>query len=90
MLKSIEETKKLFTIEGMKNGQVDLKISKYLLSLSEDKQVEVLTKQMESLKEDFTKCEPSASPDSNSQKENIDKMQLQVLLQVIDGMLSQI
>jgi hypothetical protein len=90
MLKSIEETKKLFTIEGMKNGQVDLKISKYLLSLSEDKQVEVLTKQMERLKEDFAEYEPSASPDSDSQKENIDKMQLQVLLQVIDGMLSQI
>jgi hypothetical protein len=90
MLKSIEETKKLFTIEGMKNGQVDLKISKYLLSLSEDKQVEVLTKQMERLKEDSAKYEPSASLDSNSQKENIDKMQLQVLLQVIDGMLSQI
>jgi hypothetical protein len=89
MLKSIEETKKLFTIEGMKNGQVDLKISKHLLSLPEDKQVEVLTKQMERLKEDFAKYEPSASPDSNSQKENIDKMQLQVLLQVIDGMLSQ-
>ncbi|MBW1828027.1 MAG: hypothetical protein JRI74_01225 [Deltaproteobacteria bacterium] len=90
MLKSIEETKKLFTIEGMKDGQVDLKISKYLLSLPEDKQVEVLTKQKERLKEDFEKHEPSASPDSNSQKENIDKMQLQVLLQVIDGMLSQI
>jgi hypothetical protein len=90
MLKSIEETKKLFTIEGMKNGQVDLKISKYLLSLPEDKQVEVLTKQKERLEEDFAKHEPSASPDSNSQKENIDKMQLQVLLQVIDGMLSQV
>ena len=90
MLKSIEETKKLFTIEGMKNGQVDLKISKYLLSLSEDKQVEVLTKQMERLKEDFAKYEESASPGSNNQKEDIDKMQLQVLLQVIDGMLSQI
>ena len=90
MLKSIEETKKLFTIEGMKDGQVELKISKYLLSLPEDKQVEVLTKQRERLKEDFEKNEPSASPDSNSQKENIDKMQLQVLLQVIDGMLSQI
>jgi hypothetical protein len=45
---------------------------------------------MERLKEDFAKYEPSASLDSNSQKENIDKMQLQVLLQVIDGMLSQI
>jgi len=90
MLKSIEETKKLFTIEGMKNGQVDLKISKHLLSLSEDKQVEALTKQMERLKEDFAKYEASTSPGSNNQKENIDKMQLQVLMQVIEGLLSQI
>ncbi|MBW2217094.1 MAG: hypothetical protein JRF34_07875, partial [Deltaproteobacteria bacterium] len=64
MLKSIEETKKLFTIEGMKDGQVDLKISKYLLSLPEDKQVEFLTKQKERLKEELKKHEPSASPDS--------------------------
>ena len=90
MLKSIEETKKLFTIEGMKNGQVDLKISKHLLSLSEDKQVEILTKQMKRLEEDFERYEASASSGSNNQKENIDKMQLQVLMQVIDGMLSQI
>ena len=55
MLKSIEETKKLFTIEGMNNGQVDLKISKQLLSLSEDKQVEVLSNQLERLKKDFEK-----------------------------------
>ena len=90
MLKSIEETKKLFTIEGMKNGQVDLRISKHLLSLSEDKQVEALTKQMERLKEDYAKCEASAAPGSNNQKENVDSMQLQVLMQVIEGLLSQI
>ena len=90
MLKSIEETKKLFTIEGMKNGQVDLKISKQLLSLSEDKQVEVLSKQLDTLKKDFEKYEASASLDSNNQKEPIDKMQLEVLIQVIEGMLSQI
>ena len=90
MLKSIEETKKLFTIEGMNNGQVDLKISKQLLSLSEDKQVEVLSNQLERLKKDFEKYEGSASLDSNNQNEAIDRMQLQVLIQVIEGMLSQI
>jgi hypothetical protein len=90
MLKSIEETKKLFTIEGMENGQVDLKISKDLLSLPEEKQVEVLSKQMERLKEDFEAYEVSVSPDSNNQKGKLDKVQLQLLIQVIEGMLSQI
>lgn len=90
MRKSIEATKKLFTIEGMKNGQVELKISKQLLSLSEDNQVEVLSKQLDILKKDFEKYETFASPDSNDQKEPIDKMQLEVLIQVIEGMLSQI
>ena len=90
MLKSIEETKKLFTLEGMKNGQVDLRISKYLLSLSEEKQVEALTKQMERLKEDYAKYEASATPGSSNQNDNLDKMQLQVLIQVIEGLLSQI
>ena len=90
MLKSIEATKKLFTIEGMKNGQVDLKISKQLLSLSEDKQFEVLSKQLDALKKDFENYESSASTDSNNQKKPIDKMQLEVLIQVVEGMLSQI
>ena len=90
MLKSIEETKKLFTIEGMNNGQVDLKISKQLLSFSEDKQIDVLSNQLERLKKDFEKYEGSASLNSNNQNEAIDRMQLQVLIQVIEGMLSQI
>ncbi len=90
MFKSIQETKKLFTIEGMQSGQVDLKISKYLLSLSEDKQIEVLTIQLESLKKDLAKCLGSSTPGLNNQKEDLEKTQLQLLIQVIEGMLSQI
>ena len=90
MLKSIEETKKLFTIEGIKNGQVDIKTSKHLLSLSEKEQIEVLTTHLNSLKKDSEKYESPAFEKTNGQREDIDRMQLQILIQVIEGLLSQI
>jgi len=90
MFKSIQETKKLFTIEGMQSGQVDIKTSKSLLSLSENKQIEVLKIQLEDLKKDFAECSASSTQGSNSQGKDVEKMQLQILIQVIEGMLSQI
>jgi len=90
MFKSIQETKKLFTIEGMQSGQVDIKTSKYLLSLPEDKQIEALKIQLEDLKKDFAECSVSSTQGSNNQGEDVEKMQLQILIQVIEGMLSQI
>jgi hypothetical protein len=90
MLKSIEETKKLFTIEGIQNGQVNIKTSKHLLSLSEEKQIEVLTTHLKNLKKDSAKYESSASENTNGQSDDIDRMQLQILIQVIEGLLSQI
>ena len=90
MLKSIQETKKLFKIEGMQNGQVEIKTSKYLLSLSEEEQAEVLSTQLESLKKDYSKQVDTGTQDPNDQTGGIDKMQLQILIQVIESMLSQI
>jgi len=90
MLKSVSETRKLFSIEGMQNGQVSIKTSQYLLSLSKDKQIEVLTDHFENLKEDLARYEDSALQDSNGKDDNIDKAQLQILIEVIEGMLSQI
>ncbi len=90
MFKSIQETKKLFTIEEIQNEQVDITISKYLLSLPENKQIEVLTNQWESLKKDLAKCSDPSASSSNSQKEDVEKTQLQILIQVIEGMLSQV
>ena len=90
MLKSIRETRKLFSIEGMQNGQVSIKTSQYLLSLSKDKQIEVLTDHLENLKEDLARYEDSALQDSNGKDDNIDKAQLQILIEVIEGMLSQV
>ncbi len=90
MFKSIQETKKLFTIEGMQSGQVDIKTSKYLLSLSEDKQIEVLTNQLENLRKDFAQCQTPSASNSISQKEDVEIMQLQLLIQVIEGMISKV
>ena len=90
MLKSIQETKKLFTIEGMQNGQIEIKTSKHLLSLSEEKQIEVLSVQLENLKKDYSKQEGTLTKGSNDQTGGIDKMQLQILIEVIEDMLSQI
>jgi len=90
MLKSIEETKKLFTIEGMQNGQVNIKTSKHLLSLPEEKQIEVLRIHLKSLKKDSAKYEITASEEPNGQGDDVDRMQLQLLIQVIEGLLNQI
>jgi hypothetical protein len=90
MLKSIEETKKLFTIEGIKNGQVNIKTSKHLLSLPDEKQIEVLTTHLKNLKKDSEKYEPPAFEEPNGQSDDTDRMQLQILIQVIEGLLNQI
>lgn len=84
MLRSIKETGKLFTIEGVQNGQVNIKTSNHLLSLPEEKQIEVLTAQLKNLKKDFAKY------GVNRQDDDVDKMQLQILIQVIEGLLDQI
>jgi hypothetical protein len=90
MLKSIIETNKLFAIEGMKDGKVDIKVSDHLLSLTEEKQIEILTEHLEDLKKDYSKYENPAPWDSNRQNNDIDKMQLQILIEVIEGLLSKI
>lgn len=90
MYKSIKETQKLFKIEGLEGGQVDIRTSKYLLSLPEEEQRKVLSDQMERLKEDLAKHEASSSQDSAPKGDDVDKAQLQLLIQVIENLLSQI
>lgn len=90
MLKSILKTQKLFTIEGLGQGQVDVKTSEYLLSLPEDEQMEVLTDHLNNLKTDLVQGEKPESPNPNGKNDDLDKAQLQVLIHVIEGLLSQI
>ena len=90
MLRSIRETQKLFSIEGMQGGEVNIRTSQYLLSLPKDKQIEVLRKHLEDLKEDLAKYEDPTVQDPNGKDDDIDKAQLQILIDVIGGLLSQI
>ena len=90
MLKSIKETGKLFTIEGIQKGQVNIKTSNYLLSLPEEKQVEVLTTHLDNLKNDLAGYESPGSQRPKSPDADVHKTQLQILIQVIEGLLDQI
>jgi hypothetical protein len=56
MFNSIAETQKLFKVERIKkDGQVDVKTTEYLLSLSGDEQRKVLTTQLADLRKDLAK-----------------------------------
>ena len=90
MYKSIKETQKLFQIEGLEGGQVSIRNSKFLLSLSESDQVKVLTAQLARLKEDLARHEAIPSKDVTKKGDDVDKAQLQLLIQVIENLLSQI
>jgi len=88
MLRSIRETQKLFSIEGMQGGEVNIRTSQYLLSLAKDKQIEVLTEHLENLKRDLARLADPTLKDSNGENNNIDKAQLQILIEVTEGLLS--
>ena len=90
MYKSIKETQKLFKIEGLEGGQVNITTSKSLLALSEEEQVKALANQLERLKEDLARHEALLSHDSAQDSDDVDKTQLQLLIQVIENLLSQI
>jgi hypothetical protein len=90
MYKSIEDTKKLFKIEGLEGGQVNIRTSKYLLSLPEEDQAKVLANQLERLRQDLARHEALPSRDSARGTDDVDKTQLQLLIQVIENLLSQI
>ncbi len=90
MLKSIIETKKLFAIEGVRDEKIEIKASDHLLSLPEEKQIEALTEHLGNLKKDFAEYEKPASGDSNKKDNDTNKAQLQILIQVIEGLLSRV
>jgi len=90
MRKSILETQKLFQIENLKDGQVGIKTSKYLLSLKEEEQIKVLTAQLSKLKNDLAKLEDPVLRDSIGKGGEVEKAQLQLLITIIENLLSQI
>ena len=88
MLKSIENTSKLFKIEGLEEGKVHIEATQYLLSLSENKQIEVLEAQLADLKRDLEMYEGQQGAEEKD--DDIHKAQLLLLIQVIQGLLSQV
>ena len=90
MRKSIIETQKLFQIEDLKDGQVNIKTSEYLLSLKEKEQIDVLTAHLSKLKNDLAKLEDPAIVDSTGNGDEVEKAQLQLLINIIGNLLSQI
>ncbi len=90
MRKTIIETQKLFQIEDLKDGQVSIKTSEYLLSLKEEEQINVLTAHLSKLKNDLAKFEPPAFKDSTGKDGDLEKAQLQLLINIIENLLSQI
>ena len=85
VIESIEKTKKLFRIEGIENGQVNIEASQLLLSLPESQQIKVLNTHLEYLKEDLAKY-----GDSSDGNDDTIKAQLQLLIQVTENLLSQV
>lgn len=90
MRKSIIETQKLFQIEDLKDGQVNIKTSEYLLSLKEEEQIKVLTAHLSELKNDLAILEDPAIVDSIGKGDEVEKAQLQLLINIIGNLLSQI
>ena len=85
VIENIEKTKELFKIEGIENGQVNIETSQYLLSLPESQQIKVLNTHLEHLKEDLAKY-----GDSSDGYDDTIRAQLQLLIQVIENLLSQV
>jgi hypothetical protein len=90
VLKSIEETKKLFTVEGIAQGKANVVVSKYLLSLPENKQREVLAEHLDRLAIDLARYERAEPAAVRSQQDEISKTQLRLMIQVIEGLLAQV
>ncbi|SPD74556.1 hypothetical protein PITCH_A240027 [uncultured Desulfobacterium sp.] len=89
MLKSIKDTGKLFQIEGLRNGKVNIKATTYLLSLPEKQQAEVLAAHLEHLKKDLEKYHNTKRSSYNKNNE-VEMVQVKLLIEVIEGLMAQV
>jgi hypothetical protein len=90
MLKSINDAQKLFRLQRLAGGKVDVEATPYLLSLSERKQREVLRSQLALLQKDISKIKNMSIEPALKNKTEIEQAQLQLLIQVVEGLLHQI
>ena len=90
MEKSAKATQRLFRVEGLANGEVQVETTKYLLSLPQEKQIEVLAEHLENLRKDYAKYERPATGFVQDKDFAVNKAQLELLIQVTEGLLSQV
>ena len=90
MVKSIENTQKLFKIEGLEDGKVEVEASQHLLSLPGERQIEVLTAHLTDLRKDLERVETLCLEEAEREGAEIHRAQLRILIQVIEGLLSRI
>jgi hypothetical protein len=90
VLRSIAETRKLFTVQSVAGGKVNVVVTTYLLSLPENKQREVLSEHLDRLTRDWARYKSIQPAEGMSQEEKINRTQLQLMIQVIEGLLAQI
>ena len=90
MMKSINEAKKLFRLQKLAEGKVDVEATPYLLSLSEDRQRKVLTSQLALLQQDISKIENMSTEPAMKKKMELGQAQLQLLIHVVEGLINQI
>ena len=90
MEKSAKATQRLFRVEGLAGGKVQVETTKYLLSLPRHTQIEVLTEHLENLRKDYLIYKNPSPGFVRSKEFAINKAQLELLIQVTEGLLSQV
>jgi len=90
MEQSAKATQRLFRVEGLASGKVQVETTKYLLSLPQHKQREVLTEHLENLRKDYAKYQHPSLGFVQGKAFAVNKAQLELLIQVTEGLLSQV
>ena len=90
MEKSVKATQRLFRVEGLAGGQVQVETTRYLLSLPQHRQIEVLKENLEDLRKDYAKYERPPAGFGQGKDFAVKKAQLELLIQVTEGLLSQV
>ncbi len=90
MEESAKATQRLFRVEGLAGGKVQVETTKYLLSLPRHKQIEILTEHLKELRRDHAKYEHPSVGFVQSKHFAVNKAQLELLIQVTEGLLSQV
>ncbi len=87
---SAKATQRLFRVEGLAGGKLQVETTTYLLSLPQHQQKEVLTEHLENLRKDYAKYERPPGGYGQGKDFAVNKAQLELLIQVTESLLSQV